>query len=291
MRLWLFVLYVFVVFAKSQDFSQAIQETCADFSRSVNSVRLIKGGNSIVLDVNDSFIIVWRFSPSDSLQRIDVAVMDGARAIYGSCKLNKHPKVGDRRETWLTFEFPESDGVNRGLFISRTFDFLGRMKKYGPIDPSVLGSTLLEGGINVSFNGGFLEYTQLGGLIGPRQRRALSARIDTRLPNGKLSGSVTIDSDAWDFSIDKITSISSVNGKAVSSTNKPEIVVDPYKVDVTNYNAIEKNGDIRSNSTSSYIYYGNVICFHSDCDPSSGDSSTQCNQQVPCPCRYGLCGF
>jgi hypothetical protein len=66
----------------------------------------------------------------------------------------------------------------------------------------------------VSFNGGFLEYTQLGGLIGPRQRRALSARIDTRLPNGKLSGSVTIDSDAWDFSIDKITSISSVNGEA-----------------------------------------------------------------------------
>jgi hypothetical protein len=58
-----------------------------------------------------------------------------------------------------------------------------------------------------------------------------------------------------------------VNGKAVYSTNKPEIVVDPYKVDVTNYNAIEKNGDIRSNSTSSYIYYGNVICFPSDCDP------------------------
>jgi hypothetical protein len=45
MRLWLFVLYVFVVFAKSQAFSQTIQETGADFSRSVNSVRLIKGGN------------------------------------------------------------------------------------------------------------------------------------------------------------------------------------------------------------------------------------------------------
>jgi hypothetical protein len=88
--------------------------------------------NDSFIDVNDSFIIVWRFSPSDSLQRIDVAVMDGARAIYGSCKSNKHPKVGDRRETWLTFEFPESDGVNRGLFISRTFDFLGRMKKLWP---------------------------------------------------------------------------------------------------------------------------------------------------------------
>jgi hypothetical protein len=193
------------------------------------SVNINPANNMLQLDVHDSFAVM-EMLPTKLKYRIDFGVVDGLRSTYGNCTSGRMPKLGDPISTIVSFEYGNVDSLGRvPMMISRPLDFSGNAQVYE--FRAVMGQqVILESGISVLIDDGRVSYLQMTGPIGPRGRESLKIAFD--LDHGKtLNGEISIDTNAWLFSIAKDGGKSVVNGVSFLADNSqiPAPVASPIQ--------------------------------------------------------------
>ena len=169
------------------------------------------------VDVNDKFTIK-SFQEGEGY-RVRVGVLDGARAMLGTCEAAAKLKAGDRRTTWLDVQYKPDAAGNTAFTIRRTLDFNKHDRVYKFTAGEGARATL-EPGVEVSLNNGVLVYEQSTGPIGTSgDTKALRLSYKLNDNFADISASVEMDQQAWAIATNRPSAggapLYSVNNNAV----------------------------------------------------------------------------
>ncbi|MBS7545538.1 hypothetical protein [Ancylobacter oerskovii] len=172
----------------------------------------------VLVDVNDQFSIKSR--ADGDTRRVQLAVLDGARAKIGTCADASKLQDGERRTTWLDVQYGKPDAAGNTAFtIRRTLDFNKHERVYR-FTAGDGARAALEPGVTVSLNNGVLVYEQTSGPIGT-SGNTKAMRMSYKLTDGfgDVTAGVELDRQAWAISTTRpnaaATPVYSVNNSAV----------------------------------------------------------------------------
>lgn len=169
------------------------------------------------LAVIDEFYVQGMTDKETGAKKIELIVSDGSKSFINCFNEEKTPKnpLGDTRTTIQYRPIPGSNHLEFSVEYTIESPYSGKARKHifkMPINGAY--SISLGDGVTVEKNDEWITYTQIGGVIGPRNASKMEFQFPTE-GAALQQGYVVIGSSAWEYAVDSKAKKGVVNGEEV----------------------------------------------------------------------------